>query len=41
MVDKFENDFRKKFAKNYSVVATGSGTDSSSFSLYSSWPQKR
>ena len=28
MVDKFENDFRKKFAKNYSVVATGSGTDS-------------
>jgi dTDP-4-amino-4,6-dideoxygalactose transaminase len=28
MVDKFENNFRKKFAKNYSVVATGSGTDS-------------
>lgn len=28
MVDKFENDFKKKFAKNYGVVATGSGTDS-------------
>jgi len=28
MVDKFENNFRKKFAKNYSVIATGSGTDS-------------
>ena len=28
MVDKFERDFGKKFAKNYSVVATGSGTDS-------------
>jgi len=28
MVDKFERDFAKKFAKNYSVVATGSGTDS-------------
>ncbi len=28
MVDKFENNFRRKFAKNYSVVATGSGTDS-------------
>ena len=28
MVDKFENNFKKKFAKNYSVVATGSGTDS-------------
>ena len=28
MVDKFENDFKKKFAKNYSVIATGSGTDS-------------
>ena len=28
MVDKFENDFKKRFAKNYSVIATGSGTDS-------------
>ena len=28
MVDKFENDFKKKFAKNFSVIATGSGTDS-------------
>ena len=28
MVDKFENNFKRKFAKNYSVVATGSGTDS-------------
>ena len=28
MVDKFENDFKKKFAKNCSVIATGSGTDS-------------
>ena len=27
-VDKFENDFRKKFCKNQAVVATGSGTDS-------------
>ena len=27
-VDKFENDFKKKFAKNHSVIATGSGTDS-------------
>ena len=27
-VDKFENDFRKKFCKNNSVIATGSGTDS-------------
>ncbi len=28
MVDKFENEFKNKFAKNCSVVATGSGTDS-------------
>ncbi len=28
MVDKFENNFKKKFAKNCSVIATGSGTDS-------------
>ncbi len=28
MVDKFENDFKEKFAKKYSVIATGSGTDS-------------
>ena len=28
MVDKFENEFKKKFAKNSSVIATGSGTDS-------------
>ncbi len=28
MVDKFENDFKKKFARKYSVIATGSGTDS-------------
>ena len=28
MVDKFEDEFRKKFAKNCSVIATGSGTDS-------------
>ncbi len=27
-VDKFENDFKNKFAKNHSVIATGSGTDS-------------
>ena len=27
-VDKFENDFKIKFAKNHSVIATGSGTDS-------------
>ena len=27
-VDKFENDFKKKFAKNHSAIATGSGTDS-------------
>ncbi len=27
-VDKFENDFKKKFAKKNSVIATGSGTDS-------------
>tara|TARA_Y100000385_G_scaffold115013_1_gene119486 strand:+ start:380 stop:1528 length:1149 start_codon:yes stop_codon:yes gene_type:complete len=28
MVDKFENEFKKKFAKNSSAIATGSGTDS-------------
>jgi dTDP-4-amino-4,6-dideoxygalactose transaminase len=28
MVDKFEKDFQNKFAKNFSVIATGSGTDS-------------
>ena len=28
MVDKFENEFKKKFARDCSVVATGSGTDS-------------
>ena len=28
MVDKFENDFKNKFARNCSAVATGSGTDS-------------
>jgi dTDP-4-amino-4,6-dideoxygalactose transaminase len=28
MVDIFEKEFKKRFAKNYSVVATGSGTDS-------------
>ena len=28
MVDKFEIEFKKKFAKNSSVIATGSGTDS-------------
>ena len=28
MVDKFENIFKKKFCKNNSVIATGSGTDS-------------
>ena len=28
MVDKFEKEFKKKFAKNSSVIATGSGTDS-------------
>ncbi len=28
MVDKFENEFKKKFARNCSVIATGSGTDS-------------
>ncbi len=28
MVDKFENEFKKKFAKRNSVIATGSGTDS-------------
>jgi len=28
MVDKFENKFKKKFANKFSVVATGSGTDS-------------
>tara|TARA_B100000767_G_scaffold253433_1_gene258022 strand:- start:3855 stop:5003 length:1149 start_codon:yes stop_codon:yes gene_type:complete len=28
MVDKFENDFKKKFAKQCSTIATGSGTDS-------------
>ena len=28
MVDKFEKDFKNKFAKDFSVVATGSGTDS-------------
>ena len=28
MVDIFEKKFKKRFAKNYSVVATGSGTDS-------------
>ena len=27
-VDKFENDFKKKFAKDHSAIATGSGTDS-------------
>ena len=27
-VDKFENDFKKKFARKNSVIATGSGTDS-------------
>lgn len=27
-VDKFENEFKKKFAKKNSVIATGSGTDS-------------
>ena len=27
MVDKFENEFKKKFARDCSVVATGSGTD--------------
>ena len=27
-VDKFENDFKKKFCKNNAVIATGSGTDS-------------
>lgn len=28
MVDKFEEKFKSIFAKNYSVIATGSGTDS-------------
>jgi dTDP-4-amino-4,6-dideoxygalactose transaminase len=28
MVDKFENEFKKKFAKSSSAIATGSGTDS-------------
>ena len=28
MVNKFENKFKKIFSKNYSAVATGSGTDS-------------
>ena len=28
MVDKFEKDFQNKFAKNFSVIASGSGTDS-------------
>ena len=28
MVDRFENNFKNKFAKNCSVIATGSGTDS-------------
>ena len=28
MVDKFENEFKKKFARKCSVIATGSGTDS-------------
>ena len=28
MVDKFESEFKKKFAKKNSVIATGSGTDS-------------
>ena len=28
MVDIFEKEFKRRFAKNYSVVATGSGTDS-------------
>ena len=27
-VDKFENNFKKKFAKDHSAIATGSGTDS-------------
>ena len=27
-VDKFEKDFKKRFAKKNSVIATGSGTDS-------------